>query len=277
MELPFTKMVGAGNDFVVIDNRSGSVPDGQRRAELVREWCHRRLSVGADGVLLIEAADDAHFRMRYYNADGGEAEMCGNGGRCIARYAYLHGIAPEKMKFLTIAGRHRAEIRGENVKLGMTDPTGLKLNRTLALSGGARTVHLLNTGVPHAVEVLQDVEMVDVVRIGREIRYHRDFAPAGTNADFITPVDRHTFRIRTYERGVEDETLACGTGTTAAAIIGALLGHFESPVVGITRSGLPLTIYFDRHGGPSVRNDEKITDVYLEGNAETPFTGTLNT
>jgi len=268
MEVPFAKMVGAGNDFIVFDNRTGIIPDGRRRAELVRRWCHRRLSVGADGVLLVEAASDAHFRMRYYNADGGEAEMCGNGGRCIARYAYLHGIAPEAMEFLSVAGRHRARIVGENVRLGMPDPTGLRLKLTLSLADGDHTVHALNTGVPHVVEVVEDVEKVDVVRLGREMRRHARFAPAGTNANFITPVDRHTFRIRTYERGVEDETLACGTGTTAAAILGAVLGHFDPPVVGITRSGLPLAVHFTRNG-------DSATDVYLEGNAETPFTGTL--
>lgn len=276
MELPFAKMVGAGNDFVVIDNRSGIVPDGERRTQLIRTWCHRRLSVGADGVLLVEPATDAHFRMRYYNADGGEAEMCGNGGRCIARYAYLRGIAPERMEFVTIAGRHRAQIRGADVKLGLTDPTGLKLGHVLKLPDGLHTVHLLNTGVPHAVEVVDDVEAVDVVGIGRTIRYHEDFVPAGTNANFMRPLDRHTFKIRTYERGVEDETLACGTGTTAAAILGAILGHFESPVVGITRSGLPLTIHFDRLADSASRNGERVANVYLEGNAETPFTGTLH-
>jgi len=267
MNVPFAKMVGAGNDFIVIDNRDGVIPENRRG--LIAAWCHRRLSVGADGVLLVERAADAHFSMRYYNADGGEAEMCGNGGRCIARFAYLNGIAPARIEFVSMAGRHRAEIIGENVKLGLTDPTGLALGIDLPLSVGRRTVHLLNTGVPHAVGFVDDVARVDVVRLGREIRRHERFAPAGANANFVEPVDRHTFRIRTYERGVEDETLACGTGTTAAAILGGILGHFEPPTVGITRSGLPLVIYYERDG-------DRLTSVYLEGDAEVAFTGTLS-
>ncbi len=268
MDILFAKMVGAGNDFVVIDNRNASLPEGEPRARFVRDICRRRLAVGADGVLLLENTENAHFRMRYYNADGGEAEMCGNGGRCIARFAYLHGIAPARMRFVSAAGTHEAEIRGANVKLQMTPPHSLSLNNRVGLSGGTRTLHTLNTGVPHAVEVVADVDAVDVVGIGREIRYHELFRPAGTNANFITPLDRHAFRIRTYERGVEDETLACGTGTTAAAIIGSFLGLFDSPVVGITQSGLPLTIHFANRG-------EHAEDVFLEGNADVAFTGSV--
>jgi diaminopimelate epimerase len=261
-------MVGAGNDFVVVDNRRNAVPEGEKRARFIERVCHRRLSIGADGVLLVENAPGAHFRMRYYNSDGGEAEMCGNGGRCIARYAFLHGIAPADMEFLTVAGRHEAHVRGTSVKLGMTDPHSLRLNLCVPLTDRARTLHVLNTGVPHAVEIVDDVGSVEIVRVGREIRNHEEFRPAGTNANFITPINRNSFAIRTYERGVEDETLACGTGTTAAAILGSILGLFDSPVVGTTRSGLPLTIHFERNG-------ESVSSVFLEGNAEAPFSGTI--
>ena len=269
MEIAFTKMVGAGNDFIVIDNRRGELPDGEARRSLLSTWCARRLGVGADGVLLVENDEASAFRMRYYNADGGEAEMCGNGGRCIARFAHINGIAPAQMTFVSMAGRHEAEVRGENVKLGMTEPHGAHLNDTLPLAADTPTVSFLNTGVPHVVEIVGDVETIDVVARGREIRYHERFAPAGTNANFIEPLDRRTFRIRTYERGVEDETLACGTGTTAAAILGCLLGHFDSPVTGITRSGLPLTIHFTCNG-------EHVSDVFLEGEARVVYTGTLS-
>ena len=269
MRIDFTKMAGAGNDFVVVDNRAGNVPTGTRaRHALVRNWCDRRFGVGADGVLLVENADDAHFRMRYYNADGGEAEMCGNGGRCIARYAYRLGIAPARMEFVTVAGRHIAEIVGEGVKLGLTDPHSIELDFELALSGGGRRVSFANTGVPHVVEFVDDVASLAVVRRGREIRRHERFAPAGTNAMFVELIDSTTFRIRSYERGVEDETLACGTGTTAAAVVGALLGHFESPATGITQSGLPLTIHF-------ARSDGAVSEVFLEGNAQIGFDGCL--
>lgn len=266
MIIPFTKMAGAGNDFVVIDNREEILPVARKK--LFERWCDRRFGVGADGVLLVEYATDAHFRMRYYNSDGGEAEMCGNGGRCISRFAYLKGIAPARMEFVSVVGRHRSEIVGVDVKLGMTDPTGLELDIDLPHDDGSRTVSFLNTGVPHVVEFVDDVDAVDIVVKGREIRRHECFAPAGTNAMFVQPIDRRSFRIRSYERGVEDETLACGTGTTAAAIIGAISGLFDPPVTGITRSGLPLRIHFERSG-------DVVSGVFLEGNAEITFEGTL--
>ncbi len=268
MNVTFTKMAGAGNDFVVVDNRSGVVPEGQARRELVVHWCHRRFGIGADGVLLLEEHPTLDFSMRYYNADGGEAEMCGNGGRCIARFAYENGIAAEQMTFQSVAGEHTACIVGENVRLGMTPPTDIETGVSLPLEGGERTVHLVNTGVPHVVEFVDDVDSTDVLTLGREIRYHERFAPAGTNANFIMPVDRSTFRIRTYERGVEDETLACGTGTTGAAIIGALQGMFDPPVTGITHGGLPLIVHFAMNRG-------HVSDVLLEGNADAPFTGVV--
>lgn len=267
MTIPFTKMAGAGNDFIVIDNRDQLVPE--LRGKLIERWCDRRFGVGADGVLLVESDSDAHFRMRYYNADGGEAEMCGNGGRCIARFAYLNGIAPAHMRFVTIAGLHDARVTGENVVLGMTDPHSIEIDLSLELSGGARTVSFANTGVPHAVEFVDTVDTLDILRMGREIRHHERFQPAGTNAMFVETMSRNSFLIRSYERGVEDETLACGTGTTAAAILGALKGLYDPPVTGITRAGVPLTIHFTIDGA-SVR------DVYLEGNADISFTGKLS-
>lgn len=266
MNIPFTKMAGAGNDFIVIDNRQEILPVA--RKQLFERWCDRRFGVGADGVLLVEDTVDAHFRMRYYNSDGGEAEMCGNGGRCISRFAYLNGIAPAHMEFVSVVGLHRAEIVGADVKLGMTDPVGLELDIALPLDGGARTVSFVNTGVPHVVEFVDDVSVIDVVGKGREIRHHERFAPAGTNAMFVQPIDRRSFKIRSYERGVEDETLACGTGTTAAAVIGAVSGMFDPPVTGISGSGLPLTIHFEQSG-------DTVSTVFLEGNAEITFEGAL--
>jgi diaminopimelate epimerase len=268
MQIEFTKMVGAGNDFIVIDNRDGIVPDGDVRHSLIERWCERRMAVGADGVLLLEHDDEVDFRMRYYNADGGEAEMCGNGARCISRYAHLRGAVGTTMQFRSAAGLHTADITDLGVRVGLTDPTDIRPDYAVMLSDGEHVVSSINTGVPHVIEVVDDVDAVDVVSVGREIRYHDEFAPAGVNANFITVVDRTTFKIRTYERGVEDETLACGTGTTGAAIVGTLLGLCDSPVTGITRSGLPLIIDFKR-------NADMAMDVTLEGKADIAYEGIL--
>jgi diaminopimelate epimerase len=206
--------------------------------------------------------------MAYYNADGGEVEMCGNGGRCISRYAYINGIAGEEMSFETMAGLHHARIVGDNVRLGMIDPQDVRLQFEIPMDGGKITGNFINTGVPHVVVFVSDVEMIDVVHLGAQIRYHSRFAPAGTNANFAQIIDHHTIKIRTYERGVEDETLACGTGTVASAVTGALLGRLLSPVEAHTRSGLDLTVYFQSDG-------QRISDVYLEGDARFVFEGTL--
>ncbi|MFH1007240.1 MAG: diaminopimelate epimerase [Candidatus Latescibacterota bacterium] len=262
----FTKMSGAGNDFVVFDNRRGGIPE--ERAAFVRRVCARRLGVGADGALFVEQAASADFRMRYYNADGGEAEMCGNGGRCIARYAYLNKIAGAKMCFETLAGCHRAEVIGERVRLQMVPPKDIRLQFEIGMDANELTVNFINTGVPHVVLLADRIDDIEVPTLGRKIREHVAFAPGGANANFVQVVDPGHLKIRTYERGVEDETLACGTGTVAAALVGALLGRLESPVEAITRSGLTLTVYFDLEG-------EKFQEVYLEGNAEVIFEGTL--
>ena len=264
--LKFTKMSGAGNDFVVFDNRDGGIPE--ERAELVRRVCARRLGVGADGALFVEQSEATDFRMRYYNADGGEAEMCGNGGRCISRYAYLNKIAGEKMIFETLAGHYRAEIMGKLVRLEMVPPKDIRLQFEIGMDGNELTVNFIHTGVPHVVVFADRIDDIDVLELGRRIREHEKFAPAGANANFVQVVDPGRIRIRTYERGVEEETLACGTGTVAAALVGALLNRLRSPVEAITRSGLILTVHFDIKG-------KKCTNVFLEGNAEVIFEGTV--
>lgn len=269
-KLQFAKMSGAGNDFVVFDNRDGRIRAD--RGELVRRACSRGLGIGADGVLVVEPSTCADFRMAYYNSDGGEAEMCGNGGRCISRYAYLNGIAGPTMTFETMAGLHHSEVVGENVKLGMMDPCGERMHIDLSLGAdrGNDTItgSFINTGVPHFVVFVNDIERIDVRDLGSMIRYHSKFAPAGANADFVQIVDAHSIRIRTYERGVEDETLACGTGTVASAVLGAMSGRLVSPVTASTRSGLELKVSFRC-------NEGKVTDVYLEGDAKLVFEGTL--
>lgn len=264
--MPFTKMSGAGNDFIVFDNRQGRIP--QERGPFVAHICRRRLGIGADGVLVLELSGSVDFKMRYYNADGGEAEMCGNGGRCVSRFAYLRGAAGRTMEFETQAGVHRSEVIGDRVKLDLPDPTEIRLDLALKVDGQALAVHFANSGVPHTVLWLDDVEGVDVLGLGRKIRHHRDFAPAGTNADFAQVTGPHTMAVRTYERGVEDETLGCGTGVVATSVLGGLLGLLRSPVEALTRSGVALKVHFDLEGG-------RATHVSLQGDAVVVYEGTL--
>ena len=268
-DIQFSKLSGAGNDFVIIDNRDfffkGDV------SEFVRKVSRRGMSVGADGVILVEPSANADFKMRYFNSDGSEGETCGNGSRCIARFAYLKGIAKETMTFETIAGMYQAVIQPDGrVKVQVSNPKDLKLNITLPVSTGNLLVHFINTGVPHAVIPMeQGLDTYDVFNLGREIRNHKAFAPAGTNANFIQVLNEREIRVRTYERGVENETLACGTGSIAAAIIMEILGKAKSPVSLITQSGQVLTISFERNG-------EQVSNVFLAGEARLVFDGVLN-
>jgi len=264
--IAFAKLSGAGNDFVVIDNRQNVIPENQ--AEFISKVCARRVSVGADGVLLVENSDVADFKMRYFNSDGSEAETCGNGARCIAKFAYSEGIVSDKMTFETKAGLYSAEIIGDAVKLGMSDATGLRLSFPIRLSDGLHTISFVNTGVPHAVFFVDDLDGADVFKLGRETRYHKDFEPKGTNANFIKVKDKSNIDIRTYERGVEDETLACGTGSIASAIAASALGITASPVTMHTRGGFPLKIHFKQ-------DSDGAKEVYLEGDARIIFKGDL--
>ena len=267
-KIPFMKFSGAGNDFVIINNFAKIVDSTD--TEFVQKLCQRRMSVGADGVLLVEKADDVDFRMRYFNADGGEVETCGNGARCISKFAYLNGIASEQMRFLTNAGIYESEIVGENVKVRMSDPTDIRLNVPLQLDDGMHAVGFANSGVPHVVFFVEDLERTDVFNLGQQTRYHDNFKPDGTNANFIRVESPGLIDIRTYERGVEDETLACGTGSIASAIIAATLGKVVSPVSVKTASGIVLKIHFE------VKNEE-VRNVYLEGDARVIYVGELTT
>jgi len=244
VKIPFTKMSGSGNDFILIDHREPLLKE-DRVKEFVRKVCRRRVSVGADGLILIEGSEKADFKWRFYNADGSEAEMCGNGGRCAARFAYLKGIAGLSLKFETLAGILSARVNGKKVKLEMTKPFGLKLDQTISVDGVEHILSSINTGVPHAVIFVEDLEGVDIVRTGRAIRYHSFFTPSGTNADFVRVGKGSQLSIRTYERGVEDETLACGTGAVASALIAAFKGLVKSPVTIETRGGEVLSVSFE--------------------------------
>ena len=270
-KIPFMKFSGAGNDFVIINNLENLVDSTD--TNFVKKVCERRMSVGADGVLLVEKADgigtgSVDFRMRYFNADGGEVETCGNGARCISRFAYLNGIVTEKMRFLTNAGIYESEIVGDNVKVRMSEPTDIRLNVPLQLKDGVHTVGFANSGVPHVVFFVEDLDGTDVFDMGQQTRYHADFKPAGTNANFIRIQSSERLEIRTYERGVEDETLACGTGSIASAIVSAALGKVTSPVSVKTASGVVLKIHFDM-------SDGEPKNVYLEGDARVIYAGEL--
>jgi len=268
----FYKMSGSGNDFIFVDNRAQSFPydDPARAAQLL---CRRGMSVGADGLVLIESTDDPSldFRWRFYNADGSEADMCGNAARCAARLAHMLGISGTETSFLTGAGIIRAGVlESGRVKLAMPDPKDTELGRILTISGKKYDYHYSDTGVPHAVLVMSDVARMDVAALGSAVRYHEDFAPHGANANFVRVEKDATVTIRTYERGVEAETLACGTGAVAAAVTLALAGDISPPVTLIPTSTIPLVVHF-------TKNTNDVTDVYLEGDARLIYTATVYT
>ena len=256
-------MSGAGNDFVVIDNRRKIFPSPP--AKMAVKLCAPKTGIGADGVLLLERSRRARFRMRIINPDGSEAEMCGNGARCLARYACLRKIAPSRMVFETKAGLIGATVQGAKVKIRMSEPRDLRALK-INLDGAVRDIFFVNTGVPHAVTFVRRIEQLDVTAWGRMIRNQAAFRPAGTNADFVAVIDDHNIAVRTYERGVEGETLACGTGSVASALVSALVKGSLSPVRVHTRGGEILKIYFKLTGG-------KFSEVYLEGDVKYLFDG----
>jgi len=264
--LRFTKMHGAGNDFVMLDNRAGGL---QLTPAQISWICDRHRGVGADGILLLEkAANGADFRMRYYNRDGGEAEMCGNGARCFARFANKVAGVLGPITFQTPAGIIGAEVDKDRVTLQMSDPTDLRLNVKLQLEGEDATVHVINTGVPHVVVPVSRVGMVNVHARGAAIRHHEMFSPKGTNANFLEKRGARSIAIRTYERGVEDETLACGTGVVASALIFAAREKVRGPITVLVRGGSELSVDFEQDG-------QRFRDVTLTGPAEFVFEGTI--
>jgi diaminopimelate epimerase len=264
--LRFTKMNGAGNDFILIDNRAGDVH--LERSQIVR-LCDRHRGIGADGILLLEKATNrADFRMRYFNADGGEAEMCGNGARCFARFANKVARAQTKISFETPAGVISAELVGDAVRLHMTEPTDLRLDIELPLANKNKTVHFINSGVPHVVIPVPRIDDVDVRRQGSAIRYHKIFSPKGANVNFIEKRGPKKIAVRTYERGVEDETLACGTGVVASALIFAASENANGPISVIARGGDELRVGFEKSHG-------QFRNVTLTGPAELVFEGAI--
>jgi diaminopimelate epimerase len=264
--LRFTKMNGAGNDFILFDNRTGNIDLDRNQ---IAQLCDRHRGIGADGILLLERpTDGADFRMRYFNADGGEAEMCGNGARCFARFANKVAGQKAKISFETPAGMISAEFKGDLVTLRMTDPTDLRLDFDLPGAADNKRVHFVNSGVPHVVIPVPKIGDTDVRREGAAVRYHNMFSPSGTNVNFIEKRGPNEIAIRTYERGVEDETLACGTGIVASALIFAATEGCQGPVAVRARGGDELQLDFER-------TEKTFRNVTLTGPAEFVFEGTI--
>lgn len=258
--VPFVKMSGSGNDFILVDNRARLI-DPETAGPWIKAVCRRALSVGADGVILLQEdpQGEADFAWRFFNNDGGEAEMCGNGGRCAARLAFDLGLAGREMRFRTRVGLIRGWVlEGREVRVQLTAPRDYRPSVKLEFPDRELKVAHVDTGVPHAVLVVDDIEQVAVKELGRAIRYHPVFAPRGANADFVQIHDHHQVSIRTYERGVEDETLACGTGAAATAVALAYAGLIQPPLRLTTRGGDVLTVNFQGAHG-------EIRDLTLQG------------
>ncbi|GAB4034389.1 diaminopimelate epimerase [Spirosoma jeollabukense] len=253
----FFKYQGTGNDFVLIDDRNETFPASDQA--LIERLCHRRFGIGADGLILLQNDPDYDFRMVYFNADGAVGSMCGNGGRCIVRFAHDLGLIGRKTRFLAADGEHTALVDEETISLKMGDVTTIDDRDALTF---------LNTGSPHVVKFSDDLESLDVVGEGRAIRYSEAFQPAGTNVNFAQVIDDHTVFVRTYERGVEDETYSCGTGVTAVALVAHRQLRMPNPV-SIQTIGGNLRVSFE----PQL--DGHFQAIYLIGPAQRVFAGTI--
>jgi diaminopimelate epimerase len=263
----FYKMTAGGNDFILLDNRPGSLRSADL-AEFIRRICTRALSVGADGVIILERSPQADLRVRFFNPDG-RPTFCGNGARCAARLAYLKGAAPARMRVETDVMVHRAEVSGSSVSFEMRDPQ--RFDDAVEAQVGGETIRgtFVDTGVPHFV-VFRDVSPGESIEaLGRALRAHARFAPAGANVDFVQALDREPLAIRTYERGVEGETLACGTGCVAAAVAASAAGRAASPVLLRTRSGETIRVRFEGDA-------RRARGVRLEGEARLVYVGQLS-
>jgi len=265
--LPFFKMHGGGNDFVLMDHREGIIPETEQ-SRFARRVCAPKMGVGADGLILIENSEVADLRWQFFNADGSVAEMCGNGARCAARFAVLNDLASPHLTIQTLAGIIHCEVEDRSTRVLMADVGDLRLNLTIPLQGETLAGHFIKVGVPHVVVLTENLEEVPVVQWGREVRFHDMFQPAGTNVNFVRTKGHHALEVRTYERGVEDESLACGTGAVASALICATLGLVASPLAVHTRGGEVLTVFFQTAG-------QQVTEVFLEGEALVVYQGEL--
>lgn len=254
MKKRFYKYQGTGNDFVIFDNMDGTMP--KLTKEQVAHLCHRRFGIGADGLMLLEKVEDFDFKMVYYNADGNESTMCGNGGRCLVQFAHDLGVVGDRAYFLAVDGPHLAFVKKDNVHLGMIDVYDIERNDLATF---------MNTGSPHYVEIKSEVNQLDVYALGKAIRYSDRFAPGGTNVNFMELLPNNSLNVRTYERGVEDETYSCGTGVTACAIAAYFEGYV-SPISIKTKGG-DLQVSFEP------KADSIFENVFLIGPAVKVFEG----
>ena len=259
MQLEFYKYQGTGNDFVMIDNRTNFFP--KDNVKLIESLCDRRFGIGADGLILLENDVDTDFRMVYYNADGNESSMCGNGGRCLVAFAKQLSVIDSETVFIATDGLHNATVGEDDlVALQMIDVSQVEIHENYTF---------LNTGSPHHVEIVEDLANLNVKEVGAKIRYSDLYAPKGTNVNFVSKVDDSTFALRTYERGVEDETLACGTGATAVAIAMNATGQTDLTNLNLNVEGGKLQVYFEKEG-------TTYTNVFLKGPAKFVFKGSVD-
>lgn len=258
MKIEFYKYHGTGNDFIILDNRNNEYPN--LMAKQIKRMCHRNFGIGADGLMLLGKKDGYDFEMVYYNSDGNESSMCGNGGRCLVKFASHRGIFKSSYHFIAIDGEHDAEIDSDGtVSLHMQNVNSVAYRNNYAI---------LNTGSPHFVRFAPDVKNIDVVFTGSEIRYSKEFEPDGLNVNFVETLSEDAIFVRTYERGVENETLSCGTGVTAAALLSAHNENGFNTVVVKTPGGT-LSVEFDK------TDDQHFENIWLCGPAEFVFKGEI--
>ena len=257
MKIKFTKMVASGNDFVVVE----SLPSGLPLPSLARKICDRRFGVGADGLLILKQTSPGVIRMRIFNSDGSEAQMCGNGARSAAIYATKKDI-----KIMTLAGIIEAKVNASTARIKLPEPKNIKLDIPIKVSARKLAVNFINTGVPHTIIFVAQIDKINVKDIGNQVRYHKKFFPAGANVDFVEVLSRDSLNIRTYERGVEDETLACGTGSVASALVFALKTGISGKVNVHTKGGEILKVSFKK-------DNNQFSDIWLEGRVEVVYKG----
>ncbi len=267
MTIKFWKMHGAGNDFILVDDRPLKFPAADHRR--ISQICSRHDGVGAEGLILLQSSDDASFAMRFFNPDGYEADMCGNGLRCAARLANDLGIAGGEMTVKTRAGILKASIMKNGVRVAMPLASGIRLNFQVQAAGQAVLCNYINTGVPHVVIATDDLEKVDLRQMGPLLRRHEEFAPQGANVDYMQVTGKHSLNVRTYERGVEAETPACGTGITACAIVAVLNNQLAQPAQVTCRHGDTLEVDFKRNG-------DSVENITLLGPAAHVFQGEIS-
>jgi diaminopimelate epimerase len=273
MKINFTKASAAGNDFIIIDNRNDIIKEDI--SNFVKAISDRRFAIGADGVIFIDGKTDSNLEMRYYNSDGSCGSLCGNGARCTAKYIYEKIKKYEKINFMALKKAYTAEVRDDSVCLHLPDLNLLYKKINLKIQNILRTVYYIDTGSPHVVAFLEEfdwngnLENIDVYSLGKEIRYSPEFMPNGTNVNFINIKNDFSIEIRTYERGVEDETLACGTGTIASSIISSAIKFLRPPIKTITKSKETFIVDF-------IIQNEVIKNLSLTGTAKLIFDGNFN-